>query len=273
MSLQMDRISSYAERLGLGRIPEMLDTLAEEASAHDLSYSDFLERILEEAARAADERMRKTLLRFAKFPFLKTIEGFDFSFQPSIDKKKIQELSTLRFLYGGENIIFLGPPGVGKTHLAVSLGLKAAEAGHRVYFTTISDMVSRLTKAFSDGRLEERIKVYLGAKLLIIDEIGYLPLDRQTSSLFFQVICRRYEKGSIILTSNKSYGDWGEVFAGDTVIASAILDRLLHHSVTVNIKGESYRLREKKKAGIFQNLTEGGDVNPWVLHKNGLEAI
>jgi len=251
MNLQMERIESYAKRLNLATIPETLASLAEEAAEKEMSYTDFLETILKEAARAADDRMKRTLLHFARFPYLKTIDGFDFSFQPSIDKKRILELATLRFLRNGENVIFLGPPGVGKTHLAVSLGLKAAEAGCRVYFTNVSDMVSRLTKAYADGKLEERMRVYLNARLLIVDEIGYLPLDRHTSSLFFQVICKRYEKGSIILTSNKSYGDWGEIFAGDTVIASAILDRLLHHSTTLNIKGESYRLREKKKAGLI----------------------
>ena len=135
--------------------------------------------------------------------------------------------------------------------LAVALGLLTAEARHRVYFTTAADLVTRLTKAHTDGRLQERMRVFLNCSLLIVDEIGYLPLDQHASSLFFQVICRRYEKGSIILTSNKSYGEWGEIFAGDSVIASAILDRLLHHSTTINIKGESYRLKEKKKAGLL----------------------
>jgi len=251
MSLQMERIGSYCERLNLGRIPEVVGTIAEEAVKRELSYTDFLEKVLGEAAGAADERVRRTLMHFAKFPFTKTLAEFDFKFQPSIDKKKIKELATLRFLRGGENVIFLGPPGVGKTHLAVALGLLTAEARHRAYFTTAADLVTRLTKAHADGRLEERIRVYLNCSLLIIDEIGYLPLDQHASSLFFQVICRRYEKSSIILTSNKSYGQWGEIFAGDSVIASAILDRLLHHSTTVNIKGESYRLKEKKKAGLL----------------------
>lgn len=257
MSLQMERIESYCERLNLSRIPEVLDAVAQEASSSELSYTDFLEKILGEAAQAADERMRKTLMHFAKFPFTKTLESFDFAFQRSIDKKKVKELAALRFLADGDNVIFLGPPGVGKSHLAVALGLKTAEAGHRVYFTTAADLIARLLKAHTDGRLEERIRVFINCTLLIIDEIGYLPLDQHASSLFFQVVCRRYEKGSIILTSNKSYGQWGEIFGGDSVIASAMLDRLLHHSTTINIKGESYRLREKRKAGLLG--TERGD--------------
>lgn len=251
MNLQMERISGYAEALGLSRIPEMLDSVAEEAAKAELSYTDFLEKLLEAEAAAAKERRAAALLRFARFPYLKTLETFDFSFQPSIDKKLIKELAALRFIHAGDNIVFLGPPGVGKTHLSVALGLKAAHAGHRVYFTTISDMIERLTKAQAEGRLTERMKVFIAAKILVIDEVGYRPLDRVESSLFFQVICRRYEKGAIILTSNKSYGEWGEIFGGDSVIASAILDRLLHHSTTVNIKGESYRLKEKKKAGLI----------------------
>lgn len=251
MNLQMQRILSYAETLGLTRMPEVLDSVAEEAARCELSYSGFLEKLLEAEAEAAKDRKAAALLRFARFPYLKTLESFEFSFQPSIDKKVIKELATLRFIHSGDNIIFLGPPGVGKTHLSVAIGLKTAEAGQKVYFTTIVDMIERLTKAEAEGRLVEKMKVFLGAKVLIIDEVGYRPLDRSESSLFFQVICRRYEKGAIVLTSNKSYGDWGEIFGGDTVIASAILDRLLHHSTTINIRGESYRLREKKKAGLI----------------------
>jgi len=261
MNLQMERIEGYCKKLNLVKTTDVLDSLAEEASKKELSYTDFTEKLLEIEATAAFERCTKTLLKFAKFPYLKTIEDFDFSFQPSIDKKKILELATLRFLDNGENIIFLGPPGVGKTHLAIALGLKAALASYRSYFTTATDMMARLRSGLLNGNLDNKMRVYLRVRLLIIDEVGYLPLSQEEASLFFQVISKRYEKGSVILTSNKSFGEWAEIMAGDATIASAILDRLLHHSTTVNIKGESFRLKEKKKAGVFQDLKERGDAN------------
>lgn len=251
MNLTHERIATYANRLNLTQIEAILPRLAEEATAKELSYSDFLESVLAEEACAADERMRRTLLRFARFPYLKTLEDFDFAAQPSVDKKQTQELSNLTFVTEKSNIILLGPPGVGKTHLAIALGLKAAESGYRVYFTTATDMLSRLKKGFSTGRFDEYLRTYLRCSVLIIDEMGYLPLDRDEANLLFQVIAKRYEKGSIILTSNKSYGAWGEVVAQDNVLAAAILDRLLHHSTTINIKGESYRLKDKRRAGIL----------------------
>lgn len=257
----MERIETYSRRLGLIRIPDIVDALAEDAVKGDISYTDFLEKVLCEEAQAAKERTTTALMRFARLPFIKTIETFDFSFQPSIDKKQVLELATLRFIHQGENVVFLGPPGVGKTHLSVALALLAAENGHRPYFTTISDMIDRLTKAKDDGRLKERSAVYINPKVLIVDEVGYKSLDAEASSLFFEIICRRYEKGAVILTSNKSYGEWGDIFGGDTVIAAAILDRLLHHSTTVNIKGESYRLKDKRRAGVLKNPKERGDEN------------
>lgn len=260
MNLQMERIKDYCQKLNLTKTADILDSLSQEALRKELSYTDFLEKLLEVEAAAAYERSVKTLLKFAGFPYLKTIEDFDFSFQPSIDKKKVLELSTLRFLDNGQNVIFLGPPGVGKTHLALSLGLKAVQASYRVHFTTAADMMTRLKKALLNGNLKQGMRSYLMSRLLIIDEVGYLPLDQEEASLFFQIISKRYEKGSIILTSNKSFSDWGEIMAGDTTIASAILDRLLHYSTVINIKGESYRLKEKKKAGIFKNLKERGDT-------------
>jgi DNA replication protein DnaC len=251
MNLTLERINTYAARLKLTEIETVLPRLAQEAASKELSYSEFLETVLAEEGRAADTRMRTTMIRFAKFPYLKTLEDFDFDSQPSVDRKQIQELSNLNFVAEKTNVILLGPPGVGKTHLSIALGVKATEAGYRVYFTTATDMLSRLKKGFSLGRLNEYLRAYLNCSLLIIDEVGYLSLEREEANLLFQVISKRYERGSIILTSNKSYGAWGEIVAGDNILAGAILDRLLHHSVTINIKGESYRLKEKRKAGVL----------------------
>jgi len=200
----------------------------------------------------------------ARLPFVKPLETFDFDYQPSIDRKQVQMLSSCHFIEHGDNVIVLGPPGVGKTHLAVSLGLKAIEAGYRVLFTTGASLIEKLTKAHAEGRLEDKLKLYTAPRLLIIDEIGYLPIDRVGANLFFQLISRRYERGPMILTSNQSFGAWGEVF-GDRVIATAILDRLLHHAVTMNIRGNSYRLKDKLKAGLVRShddnaSQQGGEI-------------
>ena len=196
------------------------------------------------------------------FPIKKTLDDFDFSFQPSIDKRQIDELATMRFLENGENVVFLGPPGVGKTHLASALGLVAAQHRFSTYYINCHQLIEQLKKAHFENRLPDKLKVLAKYRMLIIDEIGYLPMDIQGANLFFQLIARRYEKTSTVFTSNKTFSQWNEVFA-DVTIASAILDRVLHHCTVINIKGESYRLKERKefmrqKQQIVNTLFEQG---------------
>ncbi len=250
-----DRVQGQLDRLKLTHLPACLDGLAEEATKQHWTYVEFLDHLLTAEIAARSERDIAMKTKLARFPFVKTLEQFDFAYQPSISERQVRELATLRFVAQGENVLLLGPPGTGKTHLAISLGVRAISQGISVSFASVADLLDQLHKDAKEDRLGHRLQVLCRPKLLILDEMGYFPLDRLAAQFLFQLVSRRYLKASLVITSNKSYGEWGEVLA-DPVLASAILDRLLHHSTTLNIRGQSYRLREKKKAGVFHDLTE-----------------
>jgi DNA replication protein DnaC len=254
MWLQSERLLPPMQRLRLSYLPACYESLAETAAAKNLPYLDFRQQLLDAEGSAKHARKVRLKTPWAHFPYNKGREQFDFSFQPSIDERKLRELVGLAFLERKENILLLGPPGVGKTHRAMALGTEAIVAGYSVYFVSVQELVAQFLRARDENKRKERMVLLGKPKLLILDEMGSLGLDSFAATCLFQLVSERYEKGSLILTSNKSYGDWGTIFA-DNVIASAILDRQLHHSTTINIKGESYRLKDKKKAGVIAKAT------------------
>jgi DNA replication protein DnaC len=239
----LDRIRRTLVGLRMPRALEVLDRTVRQLERGEVSPLDAIDTLLAEELTVRESRRIKTALVMARLTVVKTLAGFDFSFQPSLDRNRVLTLAQLEFIDRNEVLHVLGPPGTGKSHLAVALGVEAVKAGRSVYFSTLADIIASLAKAEREGCLRERIRWLARAALLIVDEIGYLPVVPGGGNLFFQLVNARYEKGSMILTSNRGFAEWGDVF-GDPVVATALLDRLLHHAVVIQIEGSSYRLRQ-----------------------------
>lgn len=258
MNLQFERIADVCRQLGLYALPEAWPLIAEHHLCQEGSYADFIEKLLAEELKAKTQRTKATLLKFAGLPNIKTLEEYDFNFASGVPKAQLMELSGLSFIERHENVVMLGPSGVGKTHLAIALSYKAIMASIKVRFITAADLMLQLATAHNQGKLKSYLqRVVMSPKLLIIDEIGYLPFGREEANLFFNVVAKRYERGSTLLTSNLPFSQWSGAFANDATLTAAMLDRLLHHCHVIQMSGESYRLKDKKKIGIAPIL---GDI-------------
>ena len=260
-TLVLDRIESNLTRLRLPRIREILQGVIKSAEDQGKSYMSFLDGLLEEEVAQKEQRRIEIALKISGLPFIKSIDEFDFTFQPKLDLQKVMSLFDLTFIRQNGNIIFLGPPGEGKTHLAISLAIKACQAGISIYFTNMEDLIKKLRKDHEAGR-PGKGRSYYKSSLVIVDEVGYTPINREECNLFFRFIANRYEKASTIVTSNKAFSDWTELFH-DPVIVTAVLDRLLHHSTVINIRGNSYRLMGKTVHEVVeedQKIEESGSV-------------
>lgn len=246
-------IQELCEELKLPTILEQYSDISLLAAKESWNYSQYLHELLELEFNNRMSRSKYTLTKLAGFPAIKTIEQFDYSFTIGVNSKQIEELASLVFVKKHENIIFLGQPGVGKTHLAIALGYKAVLHRYKVRFTSIMELISDANKAKREKRYDSFLKNISTPSVLIIDEIGYFNMSKEDANHFFQIISARYEKSSTILTSNLIFSQWAQVFGGDKIVTTAILDRILHHSHVINIQGESYRLKEKKESGIINS--------------------
>ena len=264
--ITLDVVRKKLEKIGLKYTANNLSFLLGEAVKEDMSLHNFLDMILTEELERREEERIKMWLRLSSLPPGKTLENFDFSFQPSISKKRIEMLATREYVRRCENILFLGPPGVGKSHLGTALGVKAVECGFRVLYRRLDDLIRMLREDATKAPAQVRRRGYYRARLLVIDDMGFDPLTLTEANSFFHLISRLYENSSVILTSNKAFRDWPGVFAGDEVMVTAILDRLLHHSHVINIQGRSWRLKEMEEAIQFSSQEKIKEV----CQKNGV---